>query len=222
MIEPSDFEDIFINQVRSHLEQCGRLKIQLQISRPILDRIMERYPWDRMADPKWKGWILDWQAAVLSELDKRTVNHETQINGVDGDTPLKADDLWDVWCAFLNWWENGIVLGGKYSKGIGAHDCHAVCDSPHACGKFHVIPSSEWRLIAYPWLQRYSQDLPTSGEFFFVPPVQWTNAQLHGPQHGFLDIDGNEWCWDMLHQNHWDVQLRQGGYRNVSTDGRIL
>lgn len=222
VIEPAEFENVFITQVLLHLEKCTELNIQLQISGPVLDHIFERYPWDRLEDPNWRGWIFDWQAAVLSKLEKNRVDHSTQASRVHGSSPLFNDPIWDLWCAFLKSWETGAAWDGKYLKGIGVHGCASTCHSPLACGKFHLVLSSHWRLIAFPWLQRYNPNLPTSGEFPFVPPEHWTNAQLHGPQNGFLDIRGNEWCWDRFHQDHWDVQLQQGGYHNVSKDGRIL
>ena len=107
-------------------------------------------------------------------------------------------------------------------KGIAVADCAANCHATEVCHKFFLASPSDWRLVQYPWLQRYHPNLPVDGEFPFVPPVNWQVAQLHGDQHGLLDRNGNEWRWDLLHRTHWDVQLSDGRHLNVSTEGRLL
>jgi hypothetical protein len=46
-------------------------------------------------------------------------------------------------------------------------------------------------------------------------------ALPQGPQNGFKDRHGNEWTWDHLHNNHWDVQLPNGGHLNVTPKERF-
>jgi filamentous hemagglutinin len=57
-----------------------------------------------------------------------------------------------------------------------------------------------------------------------------------GSNDGYVDRFGNEWTWDHLHNDHWDVQLSVTGkaqlgwvsrdgdkaHSNVSRDGRII
>lgn len=225
-INPSEFEGRFITQFQSHIENCDSLNIEMMISGPIIDLAMNNYPWSRMEDQEWKQWILDWMAAVLPELERRRIEHplpSSQISEEDDTLPRTEEPtIWRLWKAFLEWWGNENGWNNKCLKGVGAYDGDAACGSHEVCNKFYLIPPSEWRFIKHPWLLRYDPDLPIDGEYPFVPPTLWKSAQLHGNQHGFLDAIGNEWKWDSLHKDHWDVQLPGGGHKNVSRDGRIL
>lgn len=226
VIGPSEFEGRFITQVQAHLETCDSLELELQISSPILDLALTRYPWDRGEDQEWRQWILDWTAAVWPELERRRIDHPLPSGDIShaDDTSMRTEEptIWPIWEAFLEFWNNGNIWSNKCLKGIGAYDGDATCGSCEACDKFHLIPPSEWRFIKHPWLLRYDPDLPIGGEFPFVPPTLWKSGRLHGNQHGLLDAIGNEWKWDSLHKDHWDVQLPGGGHKNVSRDGRIL
>lgn len=223
-VEPEQFEQSFIMPIQEHLESCEAFEIPLVMSGAVLDIVMEKCPWNWYQDEEWKGWINDWFASVWPALDSSRVAHDPEmIEGVGGQCPLAEDeDLWGRWCAFLQWWGNGPTYEERWLKGIAVRDCAENCHSVAVCRRFILIPPASWRVIRYPWLMRYDEDLPVSGQFPFVPPENWQNAMLHGNQHGFLDQEGNEWCWDSLHHNHWDVQLPAGGYHNVNSDGVIL
>jgi hypothetical protein len=223
-VDPTEFERRYIQPVQQHLIECQNLGIRVMMSSAVLELINERCPWNWYGDAAWRGWIIDWVNAVWTELDKCSVGHVPErIPGVLGDCALHADEeLWSRWCAFLQWWRTGDTYSGVYLKGLAVQECAVTCNSAAACRLFHLVPPIAWRQLKYPWLLRYDTNLPVDGKFPFVPPYDWRGAQLHGCKHGFLDRDGNEWCWDQLHQNHWDVQLRSGGYQNVSPDGRIL
>ncbi len=73
----------------------------------------------------------------------------------------------------------------------------------------------------------HANQLPTEGEFAYEPPAGSQGQPLRlGGRQGFRDADGNLWQWartNIQHYGpHWDVQLKGGGYINVSPDGRIL
>jgi hypothetical protein len=78
--------------------------------------------------------------------------------------------------------------------------------------------------------------LPTEGDVTFDPAKRTTEDTLlkkRGEMHGYVDKDRNEWTWDRLHNDHWDVTLSETGKRklghlsksgthiNVFPDGRV-
>lgn len=72
--------------------------------------------------------------------------------------------------------------------------------------------------------------LPTEGEFPYVPPPTWTSSQpipKVGRSGGYRDKDGEEWKRPTGHRlkdgkpNHWDVVDKNGGHRNITSEGKI-
>jgi uncharacterized protein YukE len=73
----------------------------------------------------------------------------------------------------------------------------------------------------------HGNQLPQGGEFPYEPPAGSNGQPLNlGRGQGFRDAGGNLWQWarpNVQHGGpHWDVQLKGGGYVNVSPDGKIL
>jgi len=73
----------------------------------------------------------------------------------------------------------------------------------------------------------HGDQLPQGGEFPYEPPAGSNGQPLNlGRGQGFRDAGGNLWQWarpNVQHGGpHWDVQLKGGGYVNVSPDGKIL
>jgi hypothetical protein len=73
----------------------------------------------------------------------------------------------------------------------------------------------------------HSDELPQGGEFPYEPPAGSNGQPLNlGRGQGFRDANGNLWQWarpNVQHGGpHWDVQLKGGGYVNVSPNGKIL
>jgi hypothetical protein len=223
-LTPEEFERLFVSKIQFHLERCFDLSVKMILSGRLLEKAMENFPWDRQGDNEWKGWILDWMSAVWPELERSSVDCNHSYSGeVSVGCPSFLDqEIWELWCGFLHSWQNGSCWNGRFIKGIGTDGCETLCGSSDVCGKFHLIPPNDWKLIKYPWLVRYDRRLPVEGEYPFSPPDSWISARLHGDSHGLLDANGNEWCWDKLHHNHWDVQLCGGGYLNVSVEGKVL
>jgi hypothetical protein len=73
----------------------------------------------------------------------------------------------------------------------------------------------------------HADQLPQGGEFPYEPPAGSNGQPLNlGRGQGFRDAQGNLWQWarpNVQHGGpHWDVQLKGGGYVNVSPNGKIL
>jgi uncharacterized protein YukE len=73
----------------------------------------------------------------------------------------------------------------------------------------------------------HGDQLPQGGEFPYEPPAGSNGQPLNlGRGQGFRDASGNLWQWarpNVQHGGlHWDVQLKGGGYVNVSPNGKIL
>jgi uncharacterized protein YukE len=73
----------------------------------------------------------------------------------------------------------------------------------------------------------HGDQLPQGGEFPYEPPAGSNGQPLNlGRGQGFRDAKGNLWQWarpNVQHGGpHWDVQMKGGGYVNVSPNGTIL
>jgi uncharacterized protein YukE len=73
----------------------------------------------------------------------------------------------------------------------------------------------------------HADQLPQGGEFPYEPPAGSNGLPLNlGRGQGFRDANGNLWQWarpNVQHGGpHWDVQMKGGGYVNVSPNGKIL
>jgi uncharacterized protein YukE len=73
----------------------------------------------------------------------------------------------------------------------------------------------------------HADQLPEGGEFPYEPPAGSNGQPLNlGRGQGFRDAKGNLWQWarpNVQHGGpHWDVQMKGGGYVNVSPNGTIL
>lgn len=73
----------------------------------------------------------------------------------------------------------------------------------------------------------HGDQLPQGGEFPYEPPAGSNGQPLNlGRGQGFRDASGNLWQWarpNVQHGGpHWDVQLKGGGYVNVSPNEKIL
>jgi uncharacterized protein YukE len=73
----------------------------------------------------------------------------------------------------------------------------------------------------------HGDQLPQGGECPYEPPAGSNGQPLNlGRGQGFRDASGNLWQWarpNVQHGGlHWDVQLKGGGYVNVSPNGKIL
>src|SRR5437016_1357955 len=70
-------------------------------------------------------------------------------------------------------------------------------------------------------------NLPTGGEFPFIPPRRWHPTEpLHGPSTGgYYDRQGRLWQKGRSvtagQYFEWDVQLPEGGHVNVDWSGRV-
>jgi hypothetical protein len=73
---------------------------------------------------------------------------------------------------------------------------------PHEGWNPHVISQEEWR----------------KGNAF---PKGFIQKEDRKRYYGPIDRENRIWLWDTLHNDHWDVQLPDGGHINVSNEGEI-
>jgi hypothetical protein len=74
------------------------------------------------------------------------------------------------------------------------------------------------------------ESLPRSGDYMFMPHASWSGhapfpkGKIRGSKKREPRDERNMiWQWDMLHQNHWDVQTVKGVRQaRVTPDGREL
>ncbi|MFC1956597.1 polymorphic toxin type 17 domain-containing protein [Chloroflexota bacterium] len=196
---------------------------------------MALFPWEKMTDSTWKPYYHDWWVGIISELERCSIEHifpQNQEEQNKESFPCKIKSYMDIQVLLQHWlgnWRSGHRYKGHYDKGIGTNShCHFIGSSNNrscVCNEFHiVIQGTDWKHIKYPWLFLYDSKLPVEGEFPFQPQSNWATLALppKGRQFGFLDKSGNEWCWDIYHQDHWDVQTGGSTHLNVTLDGRIL
>lgn len=69
--------------------------------------------------------------------------------------------------------------------------------------------------------------LPRTGPYAYRPVdaahEDFPRSRTRENQEGILDAEGNLWCWDLMHRDHWDVIDRAGNrVRRVRPDGRLF
>ncbi|MBV9259577.1 MAG: hypothetical protein JO215_16320 [Ktedonobacteraceae bacterium] len=87
------------------------------------------------------------------------------------------------------------------------------------------VPTNNGPQININEVRSHQDDLPLAGKakgsYTFEPRkgVKDITQAWNKEQKGFEDAKGNVWVWDRLHDDHWDVQLRDGSHINVNPDG---
>ncbi len=219
---PETIEKDFINPLNDFLDAFEKYGVQLYFEANIFNLILNDFPWNLYGDIKWRGYLETWNILLLSKIAKKSIiidslktNESFKINCKN--LSQSANELFSK---FLNDFGQNRLPNGNFEEGIFIH---------HLCNQkqlfFNILSPTELIKVQFPWLQIYNESLPPNGDFPFIPPNNWRNSNIisRGVQNGFLDINQNEWCKDRLHHNnHWDVQLCQGGYKNITFDGRVL
>ncbi len=206
----------------------AREGVTLCMSNEILLRFRSTYPWQLMSDRRWKGHLIEWHTLITQNIVDRCLIIEPKNSQIASATCCTSltQEVDDLFKRFLNFWCSTKLPNGSYEEGVFVSESNCASSS-----SFFVIYSSlDLDFLEYPWLQIYErfllqhQSLPPEGDYPFAPPRDWRNFShpQKGLQNGFLDKDGNEWVWDRLHNNHWDVQEGGGSYTNVGIDGSIL
>lgn len=220
--DPKLIEREFIAPLVDFLDKAHYNNIQIFFYNKVLDHVIHTYPWDKMSDPSWKGYLIDWNTLIQQKILKRCciVNSAIQINS-NYCCPFLLSPIDSLFHQFLGWFLTKNMPGNDSEEGVFSG---AQCkDHYFSLGCYALNDPHKLNFIKYPWLRIYDHNLPTGGEYFFVPPLDWrsSSCQRKGTAYGYLDSRGVEWVWDKLHKDHWDVQ-DGSPYKNVSPDGSIL
>lgn len=219
---PERIEIEYINPLSQLLAAISENKIDLILEGEILTLARDQFPWNKMSDDHWKGYLLDWNILINSRISRiGVIINSANITKFDTiKCRMLAPNIQRLFSRLLSNFGSKKLPNGSYEEGIYVH---STCDNKP--NFFNFNNTAELTKIEFPWLQIYNVNLPTSGEFSFTPPANWRRRKtpLCGKQYGFIDRNHNEWTWDKSHNNHWDVQqANKKTHLNVSTDGRIL
>ncbi len=203
-------------------------KIDIFLSKEILDRYDESFPWNKLQEREWRGYVLKWNELIQSILIKNSkIKSSPIINGSSINCcNVSSRHVNELFEAFLIKLGSSGLPNGMHQEGIISSD---FCGTSSITDNFQLVYScNDLIKVCYPWLRVYKKDLPYEGEFPFVPDDNWLQTgtpirRSNFSNKGYLDVHGNEWTWDTLHNDHWDVQhsKRPNDYTNVNIDGSI-
>jgi len=221
-LSPDIIERDYINPISNFLDQLDNHNIDLYLSADIMSLIFDQFPWNLYQDSNWKGYLNIWQSLLFSKINKKCKNLIGTLNADDSlniSCQKNSNEVNVLFSKFLNTFKNNkLLISGNFEEGIYIQN---YCDSKSPF--FNISQLDQLIQIEFPWLQVYDELLPPNGDYSFIPPSNWRKLTIiRGNQNGFIDIDKNEWCWDMLHKDHWDVQLANGSHKNVGPCGKIL
>jgi hypothetical protein len=226
LTSPDDIEREIIGPLANCLSKAIELGIEIAISKELLDQVVDGFPWNKAEDSRWRKYLDVWYRTIFSFLGKAKFI-STQIEQsiqVDRCSLLQPETI-RLFSRFLALFGCGKMHDDKHEESI---LCNASCNYGERLGSFYLLKSTaQLDYVLYPWLRLYPKPLPPKGSFKFTPPSDWRNygEPRRGAgdlKEGYLDDKGNVWIWDRKHDNHWDVQLSTGGYRNVSESGEHL
>lgn len=230
----NDIEDNIINCLLELIEIIeNEQEISLVISEKIFQLCENGYPWNLYEDPNWAQVLNIWCTAIWPYLGKaKIVSHEVET------TPkyLKkctniSENVFHIFESFLDSFGRLAIAKQKHEEAIFVN---SSCCYPVDYREFLLINEDlkNFKILKNSWLRIYPIDtlLPIYGEFKFIPPDNWRSSlsppRNHKDPYGFIDNEGRVWCWDRLHNNHWDVQQSidscRGKYVNVSPEGVLL
>ena len=226
LTSPDEIEREIIGPLANCLSNAIELGIEITISNGLRDKVVNGFPWNQAEDSRWRQYLGTWYSTIFSYLGKATVisPQTEQIIKVDRCSHLQPESIL-LFARFLALFGRGGMHGGHHEESI---LCNASCNYGERLGSFYLLKSTaQLDHVLYPWLRLYPRYLPPKGSFKFTPPSDWRNygEPRRGAgdlKEGYLDDKGNVWIWDRKHNDHWDVQLSTGGYRNVSELGEHL
>lgn len=225
-LEPEYIEKTFIDPLRNFISEVIKLQIELHLPTIIVQNIISDFPWNKANDNLWKQYLFDWQQIIWSDLEKCLVNIAIESTQQDFKEPHRCGE---ITCELNTIWQNFLSSFGSLPKvrGTFREGLHKFgnCSKKSKCHEFYFVTNlTDLIFVKYPWLLRYDIRLPTAGQKPFQPPVDWdTRRTIKGKNyHGFVDVNGYEWVWDLLHNDHWDVQFGNCKYLKVSPTGKLL
>ena len=226
LTSPDEIEREIIGPLANCLSKAIELGIEIAISKELLIKVSDGFPWNRMEDGGWRKYLISWHCTIYSFLGKADIIPPSieQTMQVDRCSHLQEETI-RLFARFLAVFGRREMHGGKHEESI---LCNASCNYGVKLASFYLLDSTaQLDYVLYPWLRLYKQPLPPTGSFEFKPPSDWRKygEPRRGAgdlREGYLDDKGNVWVWDRKHNDHWDVQLSTGGYRNVSESGEHL
>ncbi|WP_318496408.1 polymorphic toxin type 17 domain-containing protein [Photobacterium leiognathi] len=224
---PQDIEANYMQPLISCLDEANERNINIYLSYELVALYENGFPWDRMDNTDWKGYLLDWDASIRSKL--LNISKLKSIPSTNRETVVcnqLSDQVNGLFEALLLALHSSGMPSGMYPEGV---IYKSTCGTNSLLTGFHRIEApSCFDKVEHPWLRIYNQPLPPKGEFPFIPPFNWNHSAIpirrnNFSNYGYLDAHGNEWEWDTLHDDHWDVQHsnRTNDYTNVNVDGSL-
>lgn len=205
----------------------------LVLSEKIYELHLNTYPWNLYENESWAGVLNLWSSAILPELGRAKIlshNSSTELLSEKCCSTL-SDTTQMIFESFLEVFGQFRIAKSKHEEAIFSHE---NCCYP-ADYKGYLILNEQLLnvdILLNPWLRVYPNNikLPISGEYQFIPPNTWINSlspiRHHKAPYGFVDHKGHIWKMDLLHKDHWDVQLgsesSRGNYLNITSDGKLL
>lgn len=225
-LDPRVIEAFYISPLVDFIKAANSSDLKVCISHNLLVMFEDKHPWSLSNDSKWSKWIADWYG-VLKPLfdDMEIITHQDTKDERSIRCTGISEEVNNIFSNFLN----TIASHGLYD---GLNEESVFTPTPW-CSNFHdfitIKTPEQINFAQYTWYKIYPHSLPCTGNFPFVPPDDWRrnkNPRKAGaPSYGYIDKMRREWCWDKLHDNHWDVQNQGGGrgnYCNVTPNGEIL
>ncbi|MHA3054496.1 hypothetical protein E0H77_11845 [Acinetobacter sp. ANC 4633] len=230
----SEIEDKIINSLIGIFDIINSNEnMNLVLSEEIYKIYQNTYPWNLYEDEKWSGVLNLWCSAILPELGRvKTLKHPNSKKEIS-EKPCKilSDSIQMIFEDFLEVFGKYRIAKMKHEEAIFSHE---NCGYPADYKGYLILDEKllNVEILLNPWLRVYPNNikLPTSGEYQFIPPNTWSNSltpiRHHKAPYGFIDHNGHIWKMDLLHKDHWDVQLSsessRGNYLNITPEGRIL
>ncbi|EGR1757298.1 hypothetical protein QUN95_004598 [Vibrio parahaemolyticus] len=218
----------YISPLLNCVTEAVDRKIDIFLSKEILNKYHESFPWNKLQEKEWKGYVLKWNELIQSVLIKNSKIKSAQVLNSSGINCCNASsrDINELFAAFLTKLGSAGLPNGMHQEGIISSD---FCGTNTLTCNFQLVHSRDDLVrVCYPWLRVYKKNLPYEGEFPFIPDDNWLQAGVpirrsNFSNNGYLDIYGNEWTWDTYHNDHWDVQHsnRTNDYTNVNVDGSL-
>ncbi|MEO3684714.1 hypothetical protein ABHN84_20845 [Shewanella vesiculosa] len=224
---PAEVEKVIIMPLIKCLKKAKEDNIQIVLSKEILIKHRNNYPWSLSVDPLWSKHLSLWDAYITSYIGKARiidVPHSVPKTNKNCNTIQASTSL--MFARFLEVFGKGLMHGGIHEEAIYISE---DCKYPQQLNRYLLVNTPhDFNKIIFPWLRFYKKKLPYEGEFPFVPPTDWRkhpnpNKASYHP-YGFLDVVGNVWQWDHFHGEQWDVQHSEGygNYSNVNCEGKVL
>lgn len=226
-VDANYIEKNYIYPLTTRVQEAKKQKIDICLSSQLVELYNASFPWNRMSDSSWKGYLLDWDRSIRSELLSyakiSSIPATTSGNAVCKQLSIDVNGLFEALLLKLG---SGGMPSGMHPEGVISNN---NCGKEVILAPFQLVKSeSDFEKVKFPWLRIYNQPLPTVGEFPFVPPGNWvlSSSPIRNSRfsnYGYVDSAGNEWEWDKLHMDHWDVQHSSNtrDYTNVNIDGSI-